>query len=183
MATTREPWKYASVQDARRSYDDYGNEFGEWVAGLASWTWFVTCTLASKNLSTGFTEPGVGTARACLRQLLVLSGARQFICVFELQRSGVPHLHALLGGCDAINGGVAQEHFYRHYGISRWKVYQQGGHAPKYLGKYLQKEVIEMYVGLDGPWKEDDFRNFLGGVTKKGTLRFEWDKTLGGTRV
>ncbi len=103
--------------------------------------------------------------------------------MFEMQRRGVPHLHALLGGCPAINGGVAQEHFFRNYGISRWKVYQPGGSAPKYIGKYLQKEMIELYIGLDGPYDIDRFKIFTGGLTKKKTLRFMWDPTLGGTRV
>ncbi len=177
------PWDYTKAGDSRRSYDDYGNEFGQWVGHLADWSWFVTCTLANKNLSKGFSEPGLGTARACLRELLVHSQARQFICVFELQERGVPHLHALLAGCPAIRGDFAQEYFERLFGISRWRVYQPGGAAPKYLGKYLQKEVIELYVGLDGPYELDDFKTFLGGLTKKGTPRFQWDASMGGTRV
>ncbi len=177
------PWVGALKGASRREYDEYGNEFGAWCANLADWNWFVTCTLADKNISRGFSEPGLGTARACLRELIVRSNARQFICVFELQKRGVPHLHALLGGCPAINGGDAQEFFERTFGISRWKVYSSGGAAPKYLGKYLQKEVIELYVGLDGPWEMDDFKTFLGGLTKKGTPRFQWDSSMGGTRV
>ncbi len=176
-------WKYATHGDSRRSYDDYGNAIGDWFSRLANWQWFVTCTLAHNHLSKGFTEPGIGTARACLRELVVLSCARQFLCVFELQRSGVPHLHALLGGCGAINGGVAQEHFYRGYGISRWKIYQEGGFAPRYIGKYLQKEMIELYIGLGGPYLMEDFKIFTGGLTKRGTRRFQWDPSLGGTRV
>ncbi len=178
-----QPWEGATKGDARRSYDEYGNEFGEWCAKLGDWNWFVTCTLADKDLSKGFSEPGLGTARACLRELIVRSEARQFICVFELQKRGVPHLHALLGGCPAIDGSHAQEFFERAYGISRWKIYRPGGAAPKYLGKYLQKEVIEMYVGLAGPYEMDFFKTFLGGLTKKGTPRFQWDSSLGGTRV
>lgn len=177
------PWEGATKGDARRSYDEYGNDFGEWAAHLANWSWFVTCTLANQNLSRGFSEPGLGTARACLRELIVRSEARQFICVFELQKRGVPHLHALLGGCPAINGGDAQQYFEGAYGISRWKVYRHGGAAPKYLGKYLQKEVIELYIGLNGPYGMDDFKSFTGGLTKKGTRRFQWDSSLGGTRV
>lgn len=178
-----EPWQYATVGDARREYDEYGNSMGEWLAAMADWNWFVTCTLANDHLSKGFSEPGVGTARACLRELVVLSRARQFVCVFEMQKRGVPHLHALLAGCAAINGGVAQEHFYREYGISRWKIYQPGGAAPKYLGKYLQKEMMELYIGLDGPYEMDTFKVFLGGLTKRGTPRFMWDPSLGGTRA
>ncbi len=178
-----EPWKYASVGDSRRSYDEYGNAMGDWVASLAAWQWFVTCTLARENLSSGFSEPGLGSARACLRELVVLSGARSFICVFELQRDGVPHLHSLLAGCPAINGGVAQEHFYRNFGISRWKIFKPGGKAPRYLGKYLQKEVIELYFGEQGPYDIDAFKVFTGGLTKKGTRRFAWDPSMGGTRI
>ncbi len=183
LAPKPTPWRYTTVGDSRREYDEYGNSMGEWLSAMADWNWFVTCTLANDILSKGFSEPGVGTARACLRELLVLSGARFFVCVFELQARGVPHLHALLGGCPAINGGVAQEHFFRSYGISRWKVYQPGGKAPKYLGKYLQKEMIELYIGLDGPYEMEDFKVFTGGLTKKNTPRFSWDPSLGGTRV
>ncbi len=178
-----EPWQYASAGDSRREYDDLGNAMGDWINELAIWQWFVTCTLSSASLSKGFTEPGLGSARACLRELVVRSRAREFICVFELQKSGVPHLHALLAGCPAINGGLAQEHFYRSFGISRWKVFQEGGGAPRYISGYLTKEIIEMYVGLGGPYEMDDFKTFTGGLTKKGTRRYNWDASMGGTRV
>ena len=177
------PWRYATVGDSRRNYDEYGDAMGDWIASLARWNWFVTCTLANDNLSKGFSEPGLATARACLRELAVLSQCESFLCVFELQKRGVPHLHALLAGCPAINGGVAQEHFFRNYGISRWKIYQPGGAAPKYLGKYLQKEVIELYFGYEGPYDMDRFKVFTGGLTKKGTPRFSWDPNMGGTRI
>ncbi len=176
-------WKGASVGDARRDYDELGNEMGEWINSLAVWQWFVTCTLSDKYLSKGFTEPGLGSARACLRELVVRSCVRQFICVFELQKSGVPHLHALLAGCPAINGGEAQEFFYRNYGISRWKVFQDGGGAPRYISGYLSKEIVEMYVGTQGPYEMDDFKEFTGGLTKRGTRRYNWDTSMGGTRV
>jgi len=183
MPAPIEPWKYASVGDNRREYDEYGNSMGEFISKLASWNWFVTCTLANDHLSKGFSEPGVGTARACLRELIVRSCARSFICVFELQKRGVPHLHSLLAGCPAINGGVAQEFFFKAYGISRWKIYQPGGAAPKYIGKYLQKEMIELYIGFEGPYDMDRFKTFTGGLTQKNTRRFQWDPSLGGTRV
>ncbi len=178
-----ETWQYASIGDSRREYDEYGNEIGDWFASLSEWQWFVTLTLGRAKLSKTFDRPGVGTARACLRELLTLSGCKAFLCVFELHKSGVPHLHALLGGCPAINGGVAAEHFYGGYGMARWKIYRDGGAAPKYIGKYLAKEMIELYIGLDGPWELDDFKVLTGGHTKRGTLRFNWDTTLGGTRV
>ncbi len=176
-------WRYALKGDSRRSYDEYGDAMGDWIASLATWQWFVTCTLARGKVSRGFTSPGIGSARACLRELVVLSCAIQFVCVFELQKDGVPHLHCLLAGCPAINGGVAQEHFFKNWGISRWKIYQPGGKAPRYLGKYLQKEVIELYYGAGGPYDMDAFKVFTGGLTKRGTRQFAWDPSLGGTRV
>ncbi len=178
-----EPWRYASLGDGRREYDEYGNAIGDWFAKLADWQWFVTLTLGRAKLSKTFDRPGVGTARACLREVLVLSRCTSILCVFELHDSGVPHLHCLLGGCPAINGGVANEHFYGAYGISRWKIYRDGGAAPKYIGKYLAKEMIELYIGLDGPWMMDDFKVFTGGLTKRNTRRFHWDSTMGGLRA
>ncbi len=178
-----QPWQFASHWDSRREYDDYGAAIGDWFAALADWQWFVTLTLGRAKLSKSFDRPGVGTARACLRQLLVLSRCRSFLCVFELHKSGVPHLHALLAGCPAINGAVASQYFYGGYGISRWKIYKPGGAAPKYIGKYLAKEMIELYIGTTGPWDMDQFKIKTGGLTKKGTPRFIWDTTLGDTRV
>ncbi len=177
------PWHYTSPGDSRRDYDEYGEAMGDWIAGLASWAWFVTITLANDKVSKGFTEPGLGTARAALRELAVHSKCETFFCVFELQQRGVPHLHALLAGCPAINGNVAQQFFERSYGFSRWKVFQPGGAAPKYLGKYLQKSIIELYFGYEGPYDMDRFKVFTGGLTKKGTARFQWDPDMGGTRI
>lgn len=178
-----QPWQYASVGDSRREYDEYGAEIGEWFSRLAEWQWFVTLTLGRAKLSKSFDRPGVGTARACLRELLVMSRCTGFLCVFELHKSGVPHLHALLAGCSAINGGVANAHFYGAYGISRWKIYRESGGASKYVGKYLAKEMIELYIGLKGPWEMDDFKVFTGGLTKRNTRRFQWDTRMGGLRV
>lgn len=159
-----EPWLYATPQALR---GEAGNvdAFGEWVAGLANWNWFVTRTLGDQSLTEGFTSPGVGTARRCLRDLLVYTQARQFVCVFELQKRGVPHLHALLGGCRGLNGGRAHERDRRLWGISKWLVFREAGGAPAYLGKYLGKEAIELYIGLNGPYSNNGLRGpTLGGL-------------------
>ncbi len=177
------PWAFAGVGDSRREYDEYGNEIGDWFSQLAPWQWFVTLTLGNSKIARGFDRPGLGTARACLRELLTMSRAKSVLCVFELHKSGVPHLHALLAGCTAINGGIASEHFFNAYGISRWKIYREGGGAAKYVGKYLAKEMIELYIGLNGPWEMDDFKILMGGYTKKGTPRFIWDTQMAGLRV
>ncbi len=166
-----DPWIYATPHQVVANHQDArgrdGNEFGEWVTGLANWSWFVTRTLDDAHLTTAFTAPGLGTARECLRDLLIWSESRQFVCVFELQRRGVPHLHALLGGTRTIRGDDAGSRDARLWGFSKWVVFREAGGAPAYLGKYLGKSVVEMYMGFGGPY---------GKRQLKGT-------TLGGLRV
>lgn len=179
MAT---PWRHSSVADSRRDYDEYGNEVGEWLGHLADWQWFVTCTLRDPT-SGRFDQAGSGQARACLRALLVESKCSSYVCVFELQRRGATHLHALLAGCPGIAAGVANDYFFERFGISRWKVFKPDGAAPKYIGKYLTKDVVEMYIQSSGPYEYEDFKVLTGGLTKKGTLRYTWDTTMKGARV
>ncbi len=183
MSKHVEPWRYASTSDSRREYDEYGEAIGDWIDGMADWQWFVTCTLRDPPSRSGFTLAGEGTARACLRKLLERSMARQYVCVFELQERGAYHLHALLGGCPSINGAVAAEWFEEHFGFARWKVFKEGGAAPKYLGKYLTKAVVQLYIGMDGPYTEEDFKVETGQFTKRGMARWSWDTTMKGARV
>ncbi len=163
------PWLYASPHALVAMHQEKEGSaveaFGKWVAGLANWSWFVTRTLADKNLTTAFTAPGLGTARRCLRDLLVWSQCQQFVCVFELQRRGVPHLHALLGASKGIRGDQAQSRDAGLWGFSKWVVYREGGGAAAYLGKYLGKEIVELYVGLDGPYSQRRLKGTtLGGL-------------------
>jgi len=184
MATAHiEPWRYASVGDSRREYDEYGEAIGDWLGCLAEWQWFVTCTLRDPPSRSGFTLAGAGTARSCLRSLLERTLAKQFVCVFELQDRGAYHLHALLAGCPSINGEVAAKWFEEHFGFSRWKIFSEGGQAPKYIGKYLTKDVVELYIGSQGPYVLEDFKRYTGGFTRKGKPRWSWDTTMKGTRV
>ncbi len=151
-----EPWIYASRGNIRGKHrGEYIDQLGKWFDGLADWKWFVTRSLADK-VTIGFTQPGVGMARGCLRDLIVRTQASEFICVFELQERGVPHLHALIRNGRPTNGGLEQERDFNKFGIARWKAYRRGKGASYYLGKYLGKEMIELYIGLDGPWTERD---------------------------
>ncbi len=155
---TVEPWVYASRGNIRGNHrGDYVDTLGKWFDGMADWKWFVTRTLADK-VSMGFTQPGIGMARGCLRDLIVRTEATDFICVFELQGRGVPHLHALIRNARATHGGIEQERDFNKFGIARWKAYKRGRGAAYYLGKYLGKEMIELYIGSGGPWKEADVR-------------------------
>lgn len=171
--TMREMFVEATYAD-RRDRGEYAESFGKWISGVAEWQWFVTVTLDPVKVNGRFDKPGMGTARWALRELLVRSRAKSVVCVFELQRSGVPHLHALLAGCPAIHGGVAMEWFDENFGMNRWKVFKQDAGAPAYIGKYLAKDVVELYVGTQGPWTMGHFKEYPGGA---------WSVNLGGLRV
>ncbi len=133
--------------------------------GFGPYEWFVTRTLDRENVQSGFSKPGHGTARNCLRQLLVYSACKRFTCVFELHADGVPHLHALIGGCRAINGAVAKRDDDRLWGWSKWLPFKATGGAPRYLGKYLGKDYTELYVGTGGPYGIEDLAgSTLGGL-------------------
>ncbi len=80
------------------------------------------------------------------------------VCVFEAQKRGTYHLHALLGGCPSMDGGVESRRDFQLWGISRWKVFKEGAGAGAYLGSYLVKETLQLYIGLDGPWTESQLR-------------------------
>ncbi len=159
-------WVYAPSKAARIAVkDSEENEFAGWIMGFGPYQWFVTRTLDREKTGSGFTKPGLGTARACLRQLLVYSSAKRFACVFELHADGVPHLHALVGGCRAIQGDRAERDDNDLWGWSRWKAFKASGGAPRYLGKYLGKDFTELYVGVQGPYAVGDLEgSTLGGL-------------------
>lgn len=127
--------------------------FGDWIDKFADWQWFVTRTLG-RPVDMGFTVAGAGVARHCLRDLLVRTEARTVACCFETQERGTYHLHALLAGCRGIDGGKEGLRDFEKWGISRWKAYKRGGGASSYLGKYLTKAEIELYISDKGPWNE-----------------------------
>lgn len=146
------PWIHATKGVTKGSYKgEYVDALGKWFEGLSDWNWFITRSL-NNRVDEGFTEAGIGTARHCLRDLLLRTEAESFVCVFERQERGVPHLHALLRAGRAISGRVEQERDFQLHGISRWKIYHKGKGAAYYVGKYLGKEMIELYIGLDGPY-------------------------------
>lgn len=151
---------------AKRMKDEANDAFGQWLEGRGPWQWFVTRTLG-KPVDMGYTKAGLGTARRCLRDLLVRTGAHRFVCVFEMQEDrGVPHLHALLGGCRGIDGNVEVKRDFELWGIARWKAFKRDAGAPAYLGKYLSKDIVELYIGDSGPYGPDALKGPNLGGTK-----------------
>ncbi len=161
-----DPWLYASGKAARiAAKDSEENEFARWIMGFGPYEGFVTRTLDRERVQSGFTKPGLGTARNCLRQLLVYSQTKRFTAVFEMHADGVPHLHALLGGCRGLDGARCESDDRALWGWAKWKAFKATGGAPRYLGKYLGKDYTELYVGTRGPWGVAELKgSTLGGL-------------------
>lgn len=156
VSTNPEPWQYASSATVRALHiSEVRRSFGDWLESLGNWKWFITRTLG-RPVDMGYTLPGRGTARDCLRDLLIRTEARRCVCVFEMQERGVPHLHALIDTGRGVNAGLEQERDFTKWGIARWKKYDHEAGAKYYLGKYLTKDVTELYIMLDGPVTEKE---------------------------
>jgi len=148
-----EVWQYggAKYQHANGDAGRVAAEYGQWFESLAKWQWFVTRTYDPEYLTKGFTQAGKSTCNGMLRDLLERSEAKSVVAVYERQTRGDFHLHALLAGCRGISGGVEQERDKVGYGISRWKAFNGSG-AGAYLAKYLGKDMMQLFIGLDGPY-------------------------------
>lgn len=155
MTTTEsEAWKHGSAkhQYAHGEAGAINRAMGAWFEGMASWQWFVTRTYDPGKLGQGFTEAGAGTAKVMLQDLLQQTVAKRFVAVFERQSRGDYHLHALLAGCRALNGSAEAERDKAKFGIARWKIFNGSG-AGGYLAKYLAKDMVDLYIGLEGPYR------------------------------
>jgi len=156
-------WLHAAPKAVARQ-DEMAVAFTAWVNAMGDWQWFITLTL-DRELDMGFTKPGVAAARDALRAAVVHSRATRFVAVFERHLDGVPHVHAVLGGCGAVNGAAAEHWLARKHGHSRWKILLEKGGAIGYIGKYLYKAVVELFVGTKGPYANKDLRgNDFGGT-------------------
>ncbi len=125
---------------------------GEWFESLARWQWFVTRTYNPEYLTKGFTQAGETTCRRMLLDVLKQTAARSFVAVFERQSRGDFHLHTLLAGCGPINGAEQEHRDKAKFGFAKWKVFRGSGAGP-YLAKYLVKDMMSLYIGLEGPYK------------------------------
>ncbi len=86
-----------------------------------------------------------------LRDLLKRSAAKSFVAVYERQSRGDFHVHALLTGCRGLNGAEEASRDKTKFGFAKWKIFRGTG-AGAYLAKYLAKDMMSLYIGLDGPY-------------------------------
>ncbi len=153
MTTTeKETWTHGSAkhQWAAGGGAEAAN-YGKWFESLARWQWFVTRTYSPENLTKGFSQAGAGTAKVMLRDLLRRTAAKSFVAVYERQSRGDFHVHALLAGCRGLNGNEEESRDKAKFGFAKWKIYRGSG-AGSYLAKYLSKDMMSLYIGLDGPY-------------------------------
>ncbi len=129
--------------------------YGEWFDSLGEFTYFVTRTFRDKPVEEGstYTEWGLGHARKCLADLYTVTDAVRAVSVFEFQknRGGVPHIHSVIEADRRIDFKKQANLDYYQWGISKWENYVLGAGATAYLGKYLSKEMVEMYVHIEKP--------------------------------
>ncbi len=146
-------WKYGS---AKHQYAGGGGaeagHYGKWFESLAKWQWFVTRTYDPKLLTNGYTQAGASTAHAMLRDLLRQSAAKSFVAVYERQSRGDFHVHALLARCRGLNGIEEERRDKTKFGFAKWKIFRGSG-AGAYLAKYLSKDMMSLYIGLEGPYR------------------------------
>lgn len=129
--------------------------YGAWFDALGDFTYFVTRTFKDKPVQAGstYTEWGVGHARKCLADLYTVTGAIRAVSVFEYQRyrGGVPHIHSVIESDRRIDFKKQSNADFFMWGISKWEHYVLGAGATSYLGKYLSKEMVELYVHTEAP--------------------------------
>lgn len=113
--------------------------------GEGNWSFYATVTFRRPP------RDAIAASSAILRQLRrvpALSRPRTVFYGVEAGRRGTPHLHALWG---AAQGDASWRWWnrwgYRHFGISRFYPYAEGGGATEYVAKYIVKESA-----FDGSW-------------------------------
>lgn len=152
----------ASVKKAPMQMDyttsiELKQEWGDFLAGLANWDWFVTLTLRNPDNPQFplWTKPGWGTAKKAWRDFTSRArpalGRLQWVMMFELQKwRGVPHIHALVAGSDCRRMEMV-DWAWNRWGITRVLAYDPQRGARFYLCKYLTKDIadIDFSVGLE----------------------------------
>lgn len=151
---------------------------GKWLQESARWEWFVTITFrdptprgtpsipATEGMDTlfaegsghhGYNRKGWAFATATWERFIA-AVRKPFSCldyamVFERQKRGVVHIHALVGNVNPdIMRLELQEEYWNTIGMARFKKYDASLGASYYLGKYLAKDdyKLELSESLGG---------------------------------
>ena len=123
--------------------------WGTWISGLADWQWFATLTLRppdEEEQARGYTKRGWKYAHnaydAFLRQVKPALGSLVWFRALELQKwTGVPHIHALVGGLDNTRYAEVASWYWQKYGFCRVLDYDPQLGAGFYLCKYVTKAL------------------------------------------
>lgn len=138
-------------------------EWGRWLSGLYPWDWFVTMTFRdtyagvgdwkSRNGHRGRTRTRVGWSAAKRAWLHFVRecegrigqpGSLVWARFFEVQRRGVPHIHALVGRTGKLRRMDLVDWCWKHYGIARIYAYNPKLGAGYYITKYVTKAIADV---------------------------------------
>lgn len=134
--------------DARKLMEAWGS----WISGLADWQWFATLTLrppGEEEQRQGYTKRGWGYANKAYKEFLGRLrppiGELVWFRALELQKwTGVPHIHALVGGLDDTRYAEVAQWYWQKYGFIRVLEYDPELGAGFYLCKYVTKELSDI---------------------------------------
>ena len=134
--------------DLPQDFSDVKAAWGRFLTGLDQWDWFVTLTFRDPPENCrGWNRAGFATAKRAWREFCDLVGSDRWVRVFELQRRGVPHVHALVAGVGGLRRDEVWGECFRRWGISRILPYDRRRGAGWYLAKYVVKEIVDVEFG------------------------------------
>lgn len=138
--------------------------WGVFLAGLASWDWWVTLTFRDRpkeDQDRGWTKIGTHYASRAFRTFVKALQKESkekvnWVNGLEYQRwRGVPHYHALIQGVSELRRMDFVDWWWARYGIARILPYNAKEGASYYIAKYVGKELGEV--------------NFSKGLTNQAT--------------
>lgn len=145
----------ALARDARVS-------LAEWVEELTDWYWFVTMTGTPPGLNEGtYTRRGRGWAwkawlRAAKRAEELVGQPLGYVAVMELHKSGVPHVHALVGRARGtllvpiasrqVLGQTLCRWLMEEVGFCVVRNFGTGMGGSSYICKYITKDEVDWKI-------------------------------------
>lgn len=127
-------------------------EWGEFIAGLAPWSWFVTITFKNSayNGAAPTRELALSRISEWLADLQAAAGGQQigWVLAEEFGRLGGRwHCHLLICGVCHLHRGFWWREAFRRFGISRIEPFNHERGAAFYTAKYAAKALGEIHFG------------------------------------